>query len=94
MSNPLLGLLATVLATPIANVKAGLESVIATPTVENVTKQVEVLGLDAIDPAQLEGASFGNIAQEALNVVNAIEAYLAVSTTAPSAAVATTVAGS
>lgn len=86
-ANPFLTALAPVLAAPITDVKAALTSIVATPTVENATAQGEKLALDAINPMAFQNVSIGALAQEALNIVTAIESHLTVATAAPSPAV-------
>ena len=68
----------------LTDVKASLESIVATPTIENATAQGEKLALDALNPSTLQSNTLQSVAQEALNVINYLDAHVATAAAAPS----------
>lgn len=84
-SNIILSAFAPALMAALAKIKEALSNIASNPTVENVVSQGEAVIVNAINPAQLEGASIGALAQEAANVIAAFEAHINSATTAPTA---------
>ena len=84
MNNVLLQLLAPLLSAPLGDIKTSLAAIVATPTVTTLTTEGEKLALDALNPTNLATNAIGPMAQEALNIINAIEAHLTTAVAAPS----------
>ena len=82
-SNQFLTTLAPIVNAPIADAQAALQAIIAAPTIETVTAQGGKLALDAVNPLAFSGVDIGAVAQEALNVLNAIQAHFSAASTAP-----------
>ena len=89
-TNVLLQILAPLLAAPIADIKASLANIITTPTIVTVTTEGEKLALDALNPTNLTSGAIGPLAQEAMNIINAIEAHLMSAVAAPTVVPAAT----
>jgi hypothetical protein len=86
--NPILAAFAPALSTVLTQLQNAAGNIAANPTVENAIAQGEVLALDAISPAQLEGLSIGGLAQEVSTVIATLQAHLAAATAAPTVATA------
>lgn len=87
-TNPILAIFAPALQAVLTQLANAANNVAANPTTENVIAQGEVLALQAISPAQLEGLSIGGLAQEVSNVIANLQAHLASAIAAPTAAIA------
>lgn len=82
-NNIILSAVAALLAAPLADIKASLANIVASPTIATATTEGEKLALDALNPTNLANTGVGPLAQEALNIINAIEAHLTSVVAAP-----------
>lgn len=85
--NPLLAAILPTLVAGLTDLKGVLADIVSNPTLENVAVQEGKLALEALNPNNLEGATLGSAAQEALNVVNSISAHVDTAAAAPSVVV-------